>query len=142
MLLPKVSKMNLVQDLCNDLNDLFGTDKGFDSTMFEKQMSVLRGQILNLSQALKDGKSPFQLVEMPSMFEERSKDHITERLQKKAPFFSRCRGIRKLIFHRISNNIFKLFMLNKYIGKAKKESPDLKFLHQNEFECFLSFDGT
>ena len=82
--------MNLVQDLCNDLNDLFGTDKGFDSTMFEKQMSVLRGQILNLSQVLKDGKSSSQLVEMPSMFVKRSEGHITERLQKKESFFSRC----------------------------------------------------
>ena len=34
-------------------------------------MSVMRGQILNLSQALKDGKSPLQLVQMPSVFVER-----------------------------------------------------------------------
>ena len=47
------------------------TDKGFDRQMFEKQMSVMRGQILNLSQALKDGKSPLQLVQMPSVFVER-----------------------------------------------------------------------
>ena len=47
------------------------TDKGFDKQMFEKQMSVMRGQILNLSQALKDGKSPLQLVQMPSVFVER-----------------------------------------------------------------------
>ena len=71
--------------------------------MFEKQMSVLRGQILNLSQALKDGKSPLQLVQMPSVFVERSKGHVgtsdmvrhltntfTQRFQKKAPFFSWC----------------------------------------------------
>jgi len=66
-------------------------------------MSVLRGQILNLSQALKDGKSPLQLVQMPSVFVERSRGHIgtsekfrnfsntfTQRFQKKAPFFSWC----------------------------------------------------
>ena len=83
-------------------------------------MSVMRGQILNLSQALKDGKSPLQLVQMPSVFVERlvklkkifgskrlcifrSRGHVgttekfrnfsntfTQRFQKKAPFFSWC----------------------------------------------------
>jgi len=103
LLLPKVSDMNFVQDLCDDIQKLFMTDKGWDKSMFEKQMSVLRGQILNLSQALKDGKSPLQLVQMPSVFVERSKGHIgtsekfrnfsntfTQRFQKKAPFFSWC----------------------------------------------------
>ena len=94
-------------------------DKGFDKQMFEKQMSVMRGQILNLSKALKDGKSPLQLVQMPSVFVERleflndslflgtfisrSRGHVgttekfrnfsntfTQRFQKKAPFFSWC----------------------------------------------------
>lgn len=103
LLLTKVSDMNFVQDLCDDLHELFRTDKGYDKSMFEKQMSVLRGQILNLSQALKDGKSPLQLVQMPSVFVERSRGHIgtsekfrnfsntfTQRFQKKAPFFSWC----------------------------------------------------
>ena len=57
--------------ILNKLNIIFQTDKGFDKQMFEKQMSVMRGQILNLSQALKDGKSPLQLVQMPSVFVER-----------------------------------------------------------------------
>jgi len=34
-------------------------------------MSVMRGQILNLTQALKDGKSPVQLVQMPAVIVER-----------------------------------------------------------------------
>lgn len=46
-------------------------DKGFDKGLFEKQMSVMRGQILNLTQALKDGKSPVQLVQMPAVIVER-----------------------------------------------------------------------
>jgi len=103
LVLEKISDMNFVQDLCDDLNNLFQTDKGFDRLMFEKQMSVMRGQILNLSQALKDGKSPLQLVQMPSVFVERSRGHVgttekfrnfgntfTQRFQKKAPFFSWC----------------------------------------------------
>lgn len=46
-------------------------DKGFDKRLFERQMSVMRGQILNLTQALKDGKSPVQLVQMPAVVVER-----------------------------------------------------------------------
>ena len=34
-------------------------------------MSVMRGQILNLSQALKDAKSPLQLVQLPVVYVER-----------------------------------------------------------------------
>ena len=34
-------------------------------------MSVMRGQILNLTQALKDAKSPLQLVQMPVVVVER-----------------------------------------------------------------------
>lgn len=48
--------------------------------MFERQMGVMRGQLLNLSQALKDGKSPVQLVQMPPVIVERYKPkrtHIT-----------------------------------------------------------------
>ena len=47
------------------------TDKGFDRHLHEKQMSVMRGQILNLTQALKDAKSPLQLVQMPVVVVER-----------------------------------------------------------------------
>lgn len=103
LVLDKLSDMNFVQDLCDDMHSLFETDKGFDRLMFEKQMSVMRGQILNLCQALKDGKSPLQLVQMPSVFVERSRGHVgttekfrnfgntfTQRFQKKAPFFSWC----------------------------------------------------
>lgn len=50
---------------------IFQDDKGFDRHMFERQMSVMRGQMLNLSQALKDGKSPVQLVQMPPVVVER-----------------------------------------------------------------------
>lgn len=34
-------------------------------------MAVMRGQILNVSQALKDGRSPVELVQMPSVIIER-----------------------------------------------------------------------
>jgi len=103
LVLPKLSDMNFVQDLCDELYNLFKTDKGFDRHLFEKQMSVMRGQILNLSQALKDAKSPLQLVQMPVVYVERSRGHVgtterfrnfsntfTQRFQNKSPFFSWC----------------------------------------------------
>jgi phosphatidylinositol 4-kinase type 2 len=65
--------MNFIQSLCDDLRELFKGDKSFDKHTFEKQMSVMRGQILNLCQALKDNKTPLQLVQMPCVLVERTK---------------------------------------------------------------------
>lgn len=104
LILPQISDMNFVQDLCDDLYELFKHDKGYDRHLFEKQMSVMRGQILNLTQALKDEKSPLQLVQMPVVIVERSSgglgvgrirshsfsESFTQSFQKKAPFFSWC----------------------------------------------------
>lgn len=91
--------MNFVQDLCEDLYELFKTDKGFDRAAFESQMSVMRGQILNLTQALRDGKSPMQLAQMPCVIVECSKSggqgrvvHLgssfTQTVHCRKPFFS------------------------------------------------------
>lgn len=99
LVLPRISDMNFVQDLCEDLYEMFKADKGFDKTMFERQMSVMRGQVLNLTQALKDGKSPIQLVQMPRVVVERSRsggqgrvvtlgNAFTQTFHCKRPFFS------------------------------------------------------
>lgn len=97
LVLPQLSDMNFVQDLCDDLYDLFKTDKGFDRRTFTKQMGVMRGQILNLTQALKDNKSPVQLVQMPVVTVERTEgrvrtdsDQYTQSFSHRAPFFSWC----------------------------------------------------
>ncbi|XP_075145473.1 phosphatidylinositol 4-kinase II alpha isoform X3 [Haematobia irritans] len=95
LVLPQLSDMNFVEELCADLYYLFQQDKGFDKRLFERQMSVMRGQILNLTQALKDGKSPVQLVQMPAVVIERSRASrgffsFTQRFQNKSPFFSWC----------------------------------------------------
>lgn len=84
-------------------------------------MSVMRGQILNLTQALKDSKSPVQLVQMPAVIVEkynckflfvigllkmnyyRSRTSsnrlfsLTQRFQSKSPFFSWCWQLSILI---------------------------------------------
>lgn len=104
LVLPRLSDMNFVQDLCSDLLELFKTDKGFDRQLFERQMGVMRGQILNLTQALKEGKTPAQLVQMPALVVERGSDSsrgpfanlrearnaFTQSFQRKTPFFSWC----------------------------------------------------
>ncbi|XP_037955150.1 phosphatidylinositol 4-kinase type 2-alpha [Teleopsis dalmanni] len=94
--LPFLSDMNFVEEICSELLSLFQQDKGFDKRLFERQMSVMRGQILNLTQALKDDKSPVQLVQMPAVIVERSRGasrgffSFTQRFQNKSPFFSWC----------------------------------------------------
>uniref|UniRef100_A0AAY4BLT6 Phosphatidylinositol 4-kinase type 2 n=1 Tax=Denticeps clupeoides TaxID=299321 RepID=A0AAY4BLT6_9TELE len=81
LVLSRLSDMNFVQT---------STDKGFDKTMFEKQMSVMRGQILNLTQALKDGKSPIQLVRMPRVVGRvvQLSNAFTQTIHCKRPFFT------------------------------------------------------
>lgn len=68
MLLPKLDDTNFVRELCEDLRQVFKRDKGFDKKLFERQMSVLRGQIFNLREALMKKKSPFELIQMPAQY--------------------------------------------------------------------------
>ncbi|CAF0829835.1 unnamed protein product [Rotaria sp. Silwood1] len=72
LVLPLLSDMNFVQhELCDEIQRLFSQDKNYDRRVVERQLSVMRGQILNLAQAMRDGKSPFQLVQMPGVIVER-----------------------------------------------------------------------
>lgn len=69
--LPLLSDMEFVNSLVKNLYDLFKIDAGFDESTFQKQMSVLRGQVVNLVAALQDSKSPYELVRMPVLTLER-----------------------------------------------------------------------
>jgi phosphatidylinositol 4-kinase type 2 len=77
-LLPLLSDINFVQELCDNLFNLFKTDPDFDVDVFDNQMSVMRGQMLNLTQALRDGKSPFQLVQMPVCLVQRRRRTVSD----------------------------------------------------------------
>jgi len=100
LVLPRLSDMNFVQGLIDDLYQLFSEDKGFDLGNFEKQMAVMRGQILNLNQALRDRKTPAQLVQMPPVYVQRRRTNSDSRdgrghsfvqsFHDKIPFFSWC----------------------------------------------------
>lgn len=95
LILPKISDPNFVKDLEEDLYELFKKDPGFDRGQFHKQIAVMRGQILNLTQALKDNKSPLHLVQMPPVIVETARSHqrsasesYTQSFQSRKPFFS------------------------------------------------------
>ncbi|XP_054585746.1 phosphatidylinositol 4-kinase type 2-beta isoform X3 [Eptesicus fuscus] len=97
-ILPIISDMNFVQDLCEDLYELFKTDKRFNKATFESQMSVMRGQILNLTQALRDGKSPVQLVQMPCVLVEHSPGRAKGRISQLNTSFTQTFHCRKPFF--------------------------------------------
>ena len=78
-----------------------GTNSVADPYSFQI-FSLNASQVLNLTQALKDGKSPVQLVQMPVVIVERNRqmgamgklrnisESFTQSFQNKAPFFSWC----------------------------------------------------
>ncbi|XP_043093700.1 phosphatidylinositol 4-kinase type 2-alpha [Puntigrus tetrazona] len=95
LVLPKLSDPNFIKDLEEDLYELFKKDPGFDRGQFKKQVSVMRGQILNLSQALREGKTPLQLVQMPPVIVETARapqransESYTQSFQSRRPFFT------------------------------------------------------
>ncbi|XP_032962335.1 phosphatidylinositol 4-kinase type 2-beta isoform X2 [Rhinolophus ferrumequinum] len=78
LILPYISDMNFVQDLCEDLYELF--------------------QILNLTQALRDGKSPMQLVQMPCVIVEHSRSGTQGRIVQLSSTFTQTFHCRKPFF--------------------------------------------
>ncbi|XGW33184.1 hypothetical protein V3C99_017569 [Haemonchus contortus] len=67
-ILPLLDDTNFVRELGEELKQVFKKDKGFDKKMFERQLSVMRGQIFNLREALRTKKSPYQLILMPAQY--------------------------------------------------------------------------
>jgi phosphatidylinositol 4-kinase type 2 len=90
--LPKLDDLDFVMEMCDDLRKLCSVDQSFDAHIFERQMSVMRGQILNLCQALRDGKSPLQLVQMPPMIIERTKQTAALSSAQRVPLGSRSKA--------------------------------------------------
>ncbi|KAF8355942.1 hypothetical protein PRIPAC_97565 [Pristionchus pacificus] len=82
--LPLLDDANFVAELGEELRDVFKSDKGFDKKMFERQLSVMRGQIFNLREALRTKKSPYQLVLMPAQYMVEVKQKKRKRGEKKS----------------------------------------------------------
>merc|ERR1712168_763352 len=91
--------MTFVEELVEDLHGLFSLDRDFTVTMFDRQMGVMRGQILNLTQALKEGKSPAELVQMDCLSVE--KKYTIRR--SKSPHDSHSGSLHPHSFHRSSH---------------------------------------
>ncbi|XP_065564260.1 phosphatidylinositol 4-kinase type 2-beta-like [Artemia franciscana] len=75
-ILPLVSKESFIQELRQDILDLFKLDKNFNIILYEKQMRVLRGQILNVQEALSKGKTPEELAEMRHLEKRKRSGHV------------------------------------------------------------------
>nr|XP_023676305.1 phosphatidylinositol 4-kinase type 2-alpha isoform X1 [Paramormyrops kingsleyae] len=95
LVLPKLSDPKFVKDLEEDLYELFKRDPGFDRGQFHRQGAVMRGQILNLSQALKYRKTPLELIQMPPVLVETvrntqrsNSESYTQSFQSRRPFFT------------------------------------------------------
>lgn len=67
--IPKLKNSDFIEKLITHLHELFSIDRNFDEHIFNKQMAVLRGQVLNLISILTaDAKrSPQDLIAMPVM---------------------------------------------------------------------------
>ena len=95
LLLHKLKDLELVQDMIDELCRLFKCDKSFDKDLQHRQVAVMRGQILNLCQALEEKKTPLQLVQMPLLRIEsegkgKGKSPFIQKFQDKYPLFSSC----------------------------------------------------
>ena len=49
----KISDLGFIEELVDDLKEIFQIDKDFSEKKFEKQMAVVRGQALNLASAMR-----------------------------------------------------------------------------------------
>ncbi|PJF18018.1 Phosphatidylinositol 4-kinase type 2-beta [Paramicrosporidium saccamoebae] len=65
--------------LISQLRQIFEIDSDFNERIFKKQMAILRGQLYNIVQALREGESPARLVERPLMLiEEEDEPELSE----------------------------------------------------------------
>lgn len=67
LVLPKLGESHFIEKMIDDLQLLFKVNSHYKRSTFERQMGVMRGQITNLCAALRQKKSPAQLVEMAPM---------------------------------------------------------------------------
>ena len=65
-ILPFLSDQNRVEQMVESLRLLHKTNPTYKASLFEQQMAVMRGQMINLREALRERKSPAELVAMPN----------------------------------------------------------------------------
>uniref|UniRef100_A0A915KHQ4 Phosphatidylinositol 4-kinase type 2 n=1 Tax=Romanomermis culicivorax TaxID=13658 RepID=A0A915KHQ4_ROMCU len=65
---PYLRNITFVEQIVESLRQLFKIDSDYKNTIFDKQMTVMRGQILNINNAFKQNFSPYQLARMTPLF--------------------------------------------------------------------------
>eukprot|EP01135_Chromosphaera_perkinsii_P006000 Nk52_evm3s378 gene=Nk52_evmTU3s378 len=89
-ILPKLLSEAYVEGLLDKVYTLFSKDKGFDKKLATKQISVMRGQIVNLVRALQMRYTPYELVQMPTFRVDKKGKKRRQIFNKTIPFFSWC----------------------------------------------------
>jgi phosphatidylinositol 4-kinase type 2 len=73
-LLPILSDLSSWDLLVGRLRQIFHIDADFDEKLFNKQMAILRGQLYNITEALRNGETPAQLVGRPLLLIDEDED--------------------------------------------------------------------
>lgn len=66
--LSKLSNLEAIEDLVWRLKALFSIDKGFSEERFCDQMAVMKGQIYNICNALRNNMSPIEMVKQNPIY--------------------------------------------------------------------------
>ncbi len=64
--------------LVEQLREVFRLDINFRERHFQRQMSVLRGQLRNIVDVLEQGKTPMDLINMPSVLVQEQVDYLRD----------------------------------------------------------------
>lgn len=67
LFLQKLSHIKVWDDLEEGLRAIFGIDQNFHEEVFQRQMSIMRGQIINLISTMQRNETPFDLVRKPML---------------------------------------------------------------------------
>jgi len=73
--LPLLSNPQVCNDLIRQLETIFAIDLNYSERHFKRQMSVLRGQIFNLTRAMKNKETPFILAHKKPVVIEDEREH-------------------------------------------------------------------
>lgn len=66
--LQKLCNLEEIEDLVFRLKALFSIDKGFSEVRFNDQMAVMKGQIYNICNALRNDMSPMEMVKQSPIY--------------------------------------------------------------------------
>eukprot|EP01134_Creolimax_fragrantissima_P001149 CFRG1149T1 len=79
-----------IEGMIEKIHQMFKKDKGFSKSLWLKQASVIRGQVMNLMQALKDRLTPWQLVQLPLFSITEDGQHRYQQYIERQPCFAWC----------------------------------------------------